>query len=163
MQRDPALISLSHQHQHALALCVRIARSLPPPGEQQGFSTAGLDNFQAEIDHLFESEIRYHLQAEEQLLFPAANAILAIRPLVQELTQEHVRLRKFSARAAARELKEPELLEFSGLLASHVRKEERQLFETMQNALSQNALRDLGHRLDAWFASSGMPGTACEI
>jgi iron-sulfur cluster repair protein YtfE (RIC family) len=163
MQRDPALISLSHQHQHALALCVRIARSLPPPGEQQGFCTAGLDNFQAEIDHLFESEIRYHFQAEEQVLFPAATAISALSTLVQELTQEHVRLRKFAAQAAARELNEAELLDFSGLLANHVRKEERQLFEAMQNALSQNALRDLGNQLDAWFASSGMPGAACGI
>jgi hemerythrin-like domain-containing protein len=161
MQRDPALISLSHQHQHALALCVRIARSLSPASGQQG--TAELDNFQAEIERLFESEIRYHFQAEEQVLFPAATVISALSTLVQELTQEHVRLREFAARAAARELNEAELLDFSGLLANHVRKEERQLFEAMQNALSQNALRDLGNQLDAWFESSGMPGAACGI
>ena len=70
-------------------------------------------------------------------------------------------MREFVARAASRELAQSELLGFSGVLAAHVRKEERQLFETLQNSLAPQALQRLGNELDAWFGSSGMPGAAC--
>jgi len=63
MLRDRNLIPLSHQHQHALALCVQIDRSL-----QAG--TADVQALQAQIRTMFNLEIRGHFAAEEEALFP---------------------------------------------------------------------------------------------
>ncbi len=53
MLRDKNLVPLSRQHQHALALCVRINRAtLSSPEELQAW--------QAEIQQHFEQEIQYH-------------------------------------------------------------------------------------------------------
>ena len=65
MLRDKSLIPLSHQHQRALALCVRIDRAQPIPD-------ADLQAWQEEIEQHFEQEIKFHFAAEESVLFPAA-------------------------------------------------------------------------------------------
>ena len=65
MLRDPSLIPLSRQHQHALALCVRIDRAL----EASGFD---LKTWQEEVEQHFAQEIQFHFAAEEQVLFPKA-------------------------------------------------------------------------------------------
>ena len=52
MLRDKNLIPLSHQHQRALALCVRIDRAQPIPA-------ADLPAWQAEIEQHFEQEIKF--------------------------------------------------------------------------------------------------------
>jgi hypothetical protein len=62
MLRNKSLIPLSHQHQRALALCVRIDRAQPIPD-------ADLQAWQAEIEQHFEPEIRVHFAAEESVLF----------------------------------------------------------------------------------------------
>ena len=69
MLRNPNLIPLSRQHQHALALCVRLDRA-----NQAG--AIDLDAWQAEIQQQFESEIAIHFAAEEKKLFPGSSAIL---------------------------------------------------------------------------------------
>jgi len=53
MLRDPNLIPLSRQHQHALALCVRIDRASP-------VGDSGMAAWQSEIAQIFQSEIRVH-------------------------------------------------------------------------------------------------------
>ena len=50
MLRDKNLIPLSHQHQHALAMCVRLDRALVK-------GDADLNSWQEEIAGIWESEI----------------------------------------------------------------------------------------------------------
>jgi hemerythrin-like domain-containing protein len=156
MLRDRNLIPLSHQHQHALALCVQIERGLraDPPDPR---------HWQQEIARLFESEIRYHFEAEETVLFPIAQRAPSLRNLVDELRVEHVSLRQYAAGAAAESLTVPELQLFSASLAAHVRKEERQLFEGMQEFFSPDELTKAGAELDSYFLHSGMPGASCAL
>ncbi len=87
MLRDKSLIPLSHQHQRALALCVRIDRAQPIPA-------ADLQAWQAEIEQQFEQEIKIHFSVEEQLLFPAARKLPELIPLVEELIADHGTLRE---------------------------------------------------------------------
>lgn len=159
MQRDRNLIPLSHQHQHALALCVRLERSLKsgaqPPGD--------LAAWQVEIEQLFQNEIRYHFEAEEKVLFPAARRQGSLRILVDELLAEHVRLRALAQRALARSLDAAGLQQFADTLAPHIRKEERQLFEQCQALLPASELERLGGALEQYFQSSGMPGASCAL
>jgi hemerythrin-like domain-containing protein len=156
MLRDRNLIPLSHQHQHALALCVRIERGLasekPDP-----------QHWQQEIAQIFDSEIRYHFEAEEKVLFPFAECVPSLRNLVDELRVEHGSLRQYAAGAAAGRLSVPEIQRFAASLASHVRKEERQLFEIMQESFSAEELTRVGGQLDSYFLHSGMPGASCAL
>jgi Hemerythrin HHE cation binding domain len=139
MLRDKSLIPLSRQHQHALALCVRIGRaSLIVPGD--------LPAWRSEIAVLFEQEIRIHFAAEELVVFPAARGFAELVPLVEELIAEHIRLWEWFSRAES--LSSADLVSFVRGLSEHIRKEERQLFERMQGLMSGEALAVLGARLD---------------
>jgi hemerythrin-like domain-containing protein len=141
MLRDPNLIPLSRQHQHALALCVRLDRAILA-GE------IDVEAWQAEIQQQFESEIGIHFAAEEKELFPAAARFPEMQPLVEELLAEHILLRNYFARAAARRLDLQGLRTFGENLAQHIRKEERQLFEGMQSVMTSQELATLGSALE---------------
>jgi hemerythrin-like domain-containing protein len=141
MLRDKSLIPLSRQHQHALALCVRIERAMP-------IDDTKLPNWQVEIAQQFEAEIKTHFAAEEQILFPAARAFGQLNPLVEELLADHQWLRACFAKAEARQSSQEELLAFARRLSEHVRKEERQLFERLQELMPQSEMTILGGRLD---------------
>src|SRR5690348_9973743 len=92
MLRDKSLIPLSHQHQHVLALCVRIERASPIPQNDLGA-------WQAELAHLFQSEIAVHFAAEEQIVFPVAERFEELSALVKQLMSEHTVLRTMFAKA----------------------------------------------------------------
>jgi len=140
MLRDKNLVPLSHQHQHVLALCVRLDRAL-----QSG--DVNSEAWQAEIQALFEQEIAVHFAAEEKELFPRAAQFPEIKPLVDELLTEHALLRDCFSRAATRSLDAPALADFVERLARHIRKEERQLFEGLQQLMSAGELARLGAEL----------------
>jgi len=142
MLRHPSLIPLSRQHQHALALCVRLDRAIQA-------EEVDIEAWQAEIEQQFESEIAIHFAAEEKELFPAAARFPELRKLVDELLSEHVVLRDYFARATTRSLDQQSLANFGEKLAQHIRKEERQLFEGMQKVMTSQALAALGVALDA--------------
>src|SRR6266851_1036571 len=97
MLRDKALVPLSRQHQHALALCVRIDRAQPK-------AEADLEFWQAEITGYFQQEIRIHFAAEELILFPVAGKFSELKSLVEELSGEHTMLREDFVQAEARSL-----------------------------------------------------------
>jgi hemerythrin-like domain-containing protein len=146
MLRDKSLVPLSRQHQHALALCVRIHRaSLSTPTE--------LAAWQSEIQRHFEQEIRYHFAAEEADLFPAARRYSELAPVVDELLAEHDQLRTYCANATSRVLDRDGLQQFAELLSTHIRKEERQLFEGMQKKMTAKELRKIGLSLDRTLAA----------
>jgi hemerythrin-like domain-containing protein len=142
MLRDKNLIPLSHQHQHVLALCVRLDRAI-----QAG--ALDPEPWQDEIQQLFEQEIGIHFAAEEKELFPVAARFPELKALVAELLAEHIVLRDYVSRATGRSLDTPSLASFVEKLAQHIRKEERQLFEGMQGLMAAPELSQLGAALDA--------------
>jgi hemerythrin-like domain-containing protein len=141
MLRDRNLIPLSHQHQHALALCVQIDRSLQA-------ASADLEALQAQTRTMFNLEIRWHFAAEEEALFPAAATFAQLKPLVDQLLVEHQTLRGYFASAERREMDGASLREFARLLSAHIRKEERELFEACQRLFSAEKLAQVGAALD---------------
>ncbi len=141
MLRDKSLIPLSRQHQHALALCVRIERASPiPPSDLLAWLT--------ETEQLFRTEITIHFAAEEQILFPAARTFAELDRLADELFRDHADLRDLFARSADHTLSAEGLAEFGRRLSSHIRKEERQLFERIQRLMSGEELATLGQNLE---------------
>ena len=140
MLRDKNLVPLSRQHQHALALCVRIERASP-------IDQKSVD-WQAQIAQQFEAEIKVHFTAEEQIVFPAAQTFRELRPLVEELLADHQRLRANFAKAEARQMSVEELVTFARKLAEHIRKEERHLFERLQHLMKPEELVISDKRLE---------------
>lgn len=142
MLRDKSLIPLSRQHQHALSLCVRIDRAQPiPPQDLEGWHKA--------IERHFAEEINIHFSAEEKVLFPSARRFPELVPLVNELMADHARLRGLFAQAQRRTLSGKDIVLLAQKLSAHIRKEERQLFERMQELISAEQLASLGAKLDA--------------
>lgn len=147
MLRDKNLIPLSRQHQHALALCVRINRARLSTG-------AELEAWQAEVQQHFEQEIQYHFAAEEADLFPVARQYPELAGLVDELIAEHTILRDYFGRATTRSLDQQALREFGEALSTHIRKEERQLFEGIQECLKPEELAQAGVAVDKTLAAA---------
>jgi len=142
MLRDKNLIPLSRQHQHALALCVRIERASP-------VCEADLAAWQKEVAEHFRVEIRIHFSAEEQVVFPAARRFEELVSLVEELQAEHVWLRDRFAQAEIHRLSASDLSAFAQRLSAHIRKEERRLFEPLQELMMPEKLAALGNDLAA--------------
>ena len=141
MLRDKSLVPLSRQHQHALALCVRIERASPIPAEK-------LDEWRSEIATQFEAEIKVHFAAEEQIVFPSARQFDELIPLIEELLADHRELRQSFGKAEARHMSGEEMQKFARRLSEHIRKEERQLFERMQALMQPAELVQRGQDLD---------------
>jgi hemerythrin-like domain-containing protein len=151
MLRDKNLVPLSHQHQHALALCVRLDRALQA-------DDVDIEAWQAELETIFANEIRIHFAAEESVVFPAARRSSELSHIVEELLMEHAVLRELFRRAGSRELQKGDLPTVIERLATHIRKEERLLFEGMQTLMSAEEFSALGSALDRALKDSS---TAC--
>lgn len=140
MLRDKNLIPLSHQHQRALALCVRIDRAQP-------IRASDLEAWQTEMAQHFKQEISIHFAAEERALFPAARQFPELVPLIEELLSDHLQLRKWFSQAESRRISAGDLPLFAQHLSTHIRKEERQLFERLQELMTAEELAALGTEL----------------
>ena len=138
MLRDPSLIPLSHQHHNGLALCVMTRRSLALDSSPENIARLA----RRVIDR-YELELINHFEIEEQVLFPACGTM----PLVAELLAEHRALEAFIP--PLRTAPSPDLLErFCQLLATHIRREESQLFEQIQRTLPREVLDRAGSEID---------------
>jgi len=141
MLRDKNLIPLSRQHQHALALCVRIDRVLQAGGVE-------LEPWLTELQQIYEQEIGAHFAGEEKEIFPKAARFADLQPIVDELRREHSVLREYFVKAATRTITTEELRALGERLSAHIRKEERQLFEGMQKEMSDEELSQIGAALE---------------
>ncbi len=153
MLRDKNLVPLSHQHQHALALCVRIARA----AQKQPLDLA---YWQAEVEQHFQQEIQLHFAVEEKVLFPRAAGFAQLQPVVEDLLAEHKILRELFAQACAGTVAQESLLCLTQVLSAHIRKEEQKLFEGLQKLLKTDELAVLGKDLQAALAGTGL---ACSL
>jgi hemerythrin-like domain-containing protein len=141
MLRDKNLVPLSRQHQHALALCVRIERASP-------IRESDLIVWQQEIAQHFRAEIRVHFNAEEEFVFPSAQNLVELNPLIAELLDDHAWMRTRFAEAEVQRLSATEISEFAERLSQHIRKEERQLFERLQQLMTGEQLAVMGRELE---------------
>jgi len=157
MLRHPSLRPLSRQHHHALALCVLISRELDG-------AAPDVEALASRAVQEFEREIRAHFALEEQILFPTITAELGPMPLIDDLLGEHRRLEQLAAELAASP-GPAALAAFAALLRSHVRVEENELFEQIQDRLRPETLARLGGELGGGSAPAcGMTGNPqCQL
>lgn len=134
MKRAAALISLSHDHQHALAVALQLRRADDPGAARRAF-----------LDFVT-SEGEEHFRIEEEVLLPfVAGEVPADDPDVARVLREHAQLREHARRLSAEP--EPDVAELQAtgdLLTGHVRFEERVLFPRIEALLDDARLTELG-------------------
>jgi len=143
MLRDPALIPLSQQHHNSLALCVLTERALR--GDR---SETTIRHLATQAINRYEIELINHFAMEEQLLFPVVERELGKTLMVDELIDEHRAIEGMIDQM--RTAPSAELLEcFCDLLRTHIRREENELFEDIQQRLPKDVLAATGKEIDA--------------
>ena len=143
MLRDPALIPLSQQHHNGLALCVLTERALnadQSPGTIRTLAKRAIDRYEIELDN--------HFAIEEQVLFPLIERELGASPIIRELIADHRTLEHMIDEL--RTAPSVALLQnFCDLLRLHIRREENQLFQDVQQRLPADLLAAAGKEIDA--------------
>ena len=141
MKRDPALVSLSHDHHQALFVAHKLTRALPhtAPGAIDALSAYWSGHGQA------------HFRAEEEILFPAyAGHADPYDPLLARALCDHVAIRhRIQALGGPSAPELAALAELGRMIEAHVRLEERELFPRIEAALPQSELGAVGEALDA--------------
>jgi mannose-6-phosphate isomerase-like protein (cupin superfamily) len=125
MKRDAALVPISHDHHRALVQARRL--------RERGLAEA------PSFLRFFASETARHFREEEELVFPL---LYADEPeALREVLLQHHRLRVLARRLGDGEDVTAEL---ATLLESHIRLEERELFELVQRSAPDDALARIG-------------------
>ncbi len=159
MKRHPGLVPLSHEHRQILFIAQVIQRGA---ARYRGApaTTAGKLEYARQT---LAAVALPHMQREEEILFPAIGGRDdEVDALIIVLITEH---RTLAANVAElyedgvdAAMLEERLDTLGTLLETHVRREERSLFQRLQAVLDDVALQDLGER---WRAASA--GSACSL
>jgi len=131
MKRARELRGLSEDHHHGLVL----ARKAKRAGAGEGETTPS--EVWAEVEAQFAVELAPHFLIEETLIAPELTAA-GEDALVTRLLEEHRTLRACVLPGSGRTPED--LTRFGELLESHIRFEERELFETAQTCMTPEAL-----------------------
>ena len=154
MLRDTNLIPLSRQHHTTLALCVRMARAASSGSFQSIY-------WQNEMRNHFEPQLRTHFEIEEKVVFPIARDLPQMAGIADGLLAERVVLRDLLARAGKYQLGELDLLDWGSLLATHIRREESQLFEGCQRYCSGQQMQFMGREIVRLLGELEVSASAC--
>ena len=153
MKRHKSLQSLSHEHHQGLMLAQLIKSGSP---EYKGLPNTVEGKVQHTIK-FFEENLVPHFNKEEKILFTISkNKNAEIDRLINELIFQHKAI--YLLINKLRKSSEPkiELNELGMLLESHIRKEERELFQGIQNVFSENEMEKLEKDL-------GESSTSCKV
>jgi iron-sulfur cluster repair protein YtfE (RIC family) len=138
MKRHESLQPLSREHHEVLILAQLMKKDAPPykglPRDTEGKAQYALD--------FYTKHIVTHFYAEERVLFPAVTGYSdRIDDLVNELRTEHSQIISLFEQLKLGINKADTMDMLGKLLTLHVRKEERELFESIQ-ALIPAAILD---------------------
>lgn len=144
-KRHPSLIPLSHDHHHGLALAARL---------QQGNNALLNDGWthdrveQAKrVRHFYENDLRPHFKAEEEIVFPMMRRYVSGSSLlIDELIRQHREMERLidTLDHLEGDRLEKSLTALGEVLEKHIRSEERELFEMMQQQLTSDLLDEIG-------------------
>lgn len=130
MKRIPELRDLSDDHHLALVLAIRCRRANRPD------SAWTPSQLWAMVRDAMQSHLEPHFRIEETILLPALLE-LGEESLVQRIEDDHAALRELGAAPTPDRVR---VVRFGELLESHIRYEERHVFESTQDRLPAKAL-----------------------
>ncbi len=145
MKRIAPLVSFSHDHHHALSQARRLVRASSAGAEGR------VDASRAFLD-FYRTELIDHFHDEEQQLFPCAidvNDRELDRSIARALADhDAIRARADQLRSTVDAGESPDathLRSLGELVATHVRHEERVVFELLQGAVDEH---EIGARIE---------------
>ncbi|MGX5820558.1 hemerythrin domain-containing protein [Chitinophaga lutea] len=131
MRRHPNLTPLSHEHKSLLFVCRYLKKDA---GEYEGYPLDPQSKL-AYMVKVFQEVMVPHIRKEEHLFTQCRGHIPALDAMIDELEAEH---REISLLYSAL-VDSPDLVEAMDRIArsleAHIRKEEREVFEKMQDEL----------------------------
>lgn len=145
MRRHKNLIGLSHDHHHGLRLAQLIKKDAPVykdlPNDVEGKISYTIK--------AWEEELKYHFKNEEEILFPAVeNRDDKIDELIDELLVEHEEIEYKINQLKTSDEKEEILNDLGYILELHIRKEERELFDRIQEIFGEDELNKLIDKIE---------------
>ena len=138
IKRDAAIIELSKDHHFALLLIWKIREGLKKSIEPFRISRY--------VVHFFDTDLIQHFREEEEILF---TKIPQENKLIQEAFQHHRDIKQLvddmKKNPGDRTLPE----KFADRLEKHIRFEERELFNYIQETISESSLKEIGSSLSS--------------
>lgn len=135
MKRIPELRDLSDDHHTGLVLARR-CRQCARPGSELSPAEVW-----AQVQASFRTDLEPHFQIEERHLLPALESI-GEGPMAQRIRRDHAALRALCD-ADASTADASSVASFGVLLKSHIRFEEREVFDSVQDRLPADALASI--------------------
>ena len=129
LKRHDSLQPLSREHHHTLLLSWKI---------RQGFArNVEVDRIKSYVDWYYENHIKPHFRMEEMHIFPMLGKD---DPMVKKALADHERIRQL-----CEDDKNPEdsLEELEKALVNHIRFEERELFQKLQEDAPEDQLKKI--------------------
>jgi hemerythrin-like domain-containing protein len=138
VKRSEALIPLSHDHQHGLAVALDLTRAAADTADA---AAAGFVAFWRE-------EGQRHFREEEEVLLPALSRhVPADEPAIVRVLTDHVEIRRRAHDVERGDADLDALHELGARLRDHIRHEERVLFPRAEGVLAPAELEQLGAAL----------------
>lgn len=149
MKRHPAFIPLSRDHHRTLILAQSIKKGAPP---FRGMAVTDEGKRKEMIRH-YEEHLKDHFRKEEKIFAECKGISTETDQLITGVVEEHRRIEgligDLSSSGPEKEGKDlVSTLDTLGiLLEKHIRKEERELFELLQEKLSDEILKRIADEL----------------
>lgn len=145
MKRHPSLIPISRQHHEGL-ITARLLRDDAPPYKGLPTDAEGKKEYYLEF---YLKHLQPHLQLEERVLFPFVRGRHPeLDSLLGELEQEHQQVQEQTGELRFADNLPDKLNRLGRLLEDHIRKEERDFFEKIQEELPEEELQELQRQVE---------------
>lgn len=148
-KRHPALISLSHDHHHGLALALRLRQ-----GDKALLNDGWVHDRREQATRVlkfYADELRPHFAAEEEALFPALqHHSPTSSDLIRMLINDHRDIERIvgSLQQAPDRTLEDLLVQLGTRLENHIRAEERQLFPIFEGEIPEHLAKKIGEDVE---------------
>lgn len=124
IKRHKILQPVSREHHHTLLLVWKI---------RKGFNRkVAIERISLYVKWFFENHVFHHFEFEEKYLYPI---LVPTHPMLMQALKEHQKIKEYYF---AKNNIEQNLLAMADLLESHIRFEEREMFNEIQNYASES-------------------------
>ncbi|MEO7292892.1 MAG: hemerythrin domain-containing protein [Ginsengibacter sp.] len=137
IKRSPALVQFSRDHHFSLLLVWKIRQGL-----QFGIEPQRISSY---INFFFKNYLVEHFKQEEELLFEHLDNNNELRKITQE---DHTALIEYAKEIEKNSKGTTLLTDFADRLEKHIRFEERQLFNELQNKLDESELNIIAVKME---------------
>jgi hemerythrin-like domain-containing protein len=132
IKRNAAMVEFSKDHHFTLLLVWKIRQGL-----RKSIEAARISRY---VVHFFDTDLIHHFKDEEEVLF---NKLPTNNPLRIQAETEHKNIKQVIDQLRKNEEDSNLLKNFADILEKHIRFEERELFDHLQQNLTEDTLAEM--------------------